>query len=422
MIDKPPIHPTDEETPRPLQVLVVITDFNWPIRDGSTVIAYHLTEALRKQGHQVDLFTSHTSGEVPARPVYLIPKEAPKGKLSRKLARLARYFNAPASQVLHFGELSHKKTYDVCLGIGAGACPYLVQAQAKSRFWILGDNPLRNACLFFLTELFHYPIAAFRELFFYARQALFLRFFRPKLNGISWVTAKDRRWSGLYIGAETGIVLPNGVSTMEFECLPTPRDRHLLAFWGNLSYFNNIHAIEWFYHRVFAELYKRNSLYRFIIAGSFPDKRVRRIAEMPGVELRENPENIEECLKDCAVGVFPFQFSTGIKNKVLESAAMGKATFVSPCIRSDFFSGTSPPFTVCQKPQDWIECLQSLVQFPEHTDDRRLALLQWVKEFYDWTSISHALIKAATQGIEKKEKFPPPAPSQARTGPRKAAS
>ncbi|MCB0405039.1 MAG: glycosyltransferase [Bdellovibrionales bacterium] len=390
-------------TSKPLRILAVIEQFNWPIREGSTTIAYHFTKALRKLGHSVDLYTAHSGGSTPDVPVLRIPSDPTENRLEAHLCALTRRFHASPFQVVHLRNLSRQQEYDVCFGIGLGSCPYLISANARTRFWLLGDNPLRNACLFAYLEGLRSPVAALREFNTLGRQALFLQRHPQPLDGVTWVTAKDQRWARLYPGTQKGMLFPNGVDFSRFGRFDPPPDGRRLAFWGNLAYYNNVHAVEWFYHNVFSTLYRQDHMYRFVIAGSYPDDRICRIAENPGVHLRENPPDMDECLSDCGVAVFPFKLGTGIKNKILESAAMGKYSIVSSCIPLDFSPNPSLPFEVCQTATDWTRSLAAVAARPRIITERSAHLRNWVKEFHDWEKIVGNLLQAVRLKLREKE-------------------
>ncbi|MCB0416538.1 MAG: glycosyltransferase [Bdellovibrionaceae bacterium] len=184
-----------------------------------------------------------------------------------------------------------------------------------------------------------------------------------------------------------------------FRSQTAAMDPYRLAFWGNLSYFNNIRAISWFYNNVFSELYRQDHRYRFIIAGSYPTQDLRRLTQNPGVELREEPPDLADCLKDCSIAVFPFTFSTGIKNKVLESAAMGKYSIVSQCIYADFPKGEAPPLEVCRTAPQWKESIQALAASTGKISQQRELSSRWVSTFHDWDRTCLRMLEFAQESL-----------------------
>ena len=100
---------------------------------------------------------------------------------------------------------------------------------------------------------------------------------------------------------------PNGVDLERFAFRRGDRDRHRIAFTGNLGYFPNVDAVEWFVREVFPRVRRARPAARFVAAGTRPHRRVRALAdEAAGVSLHVDVPDLGTVLATSTVAVWPF--------------------------------------------------------------------------------------------------------------------
>ena len=131
--------------------------------------------------------------------------------------------------------------------------------------------------------------------------------------------------------AAPGLVeaVPNGVDLNYFR--PTAdSDEPACAFVGALDYRPNVDAACWFAEEVWGEIRQQRPDAQLWLVGRRPVAAVRRLAEMPGIQVVGQVPDVRPYLAQAAVAVVPLRLARGIQNKVLEAMAMGKATVASP--------------------------------------------------------------------------------------------
>lgn len=125
-------------------------------------------------------------------------------------------------------------------------------------------------------------------------------------------------------------VAPNGVDLARLPFLPGGREPRTLVFTGNMGYFSNVNAVEWFVHSVFPLVRERLPDARFAIVGARPAPAVRALAGREGVSVLGFVEDLREHLRRAAVAVAPMRAGAGQQFKVLEAMASGTPVVATP--------------------------------------------------------------------------------------------
>jgi glycosyltransferase involved in cell wall biosynthesis len=136
-------------------------------------------------------------------------------------------------------------------------------------------------------------------------------------------------------------VIPNGVQE---RLLASGAERvrededDVIARLGKMDYHPNEDAGVFFAQHVFPRLRSQYKSLRFMIVGLNPTWRVRSLANIPGVVVTGFLDDPFPLLRRAKVVVAPLRFGVGIKNKVLEAMAVGKAV-VTTTVGAEGISG-----------------------------------------------------------------------------------
>ena len=120
-------------------------------------------------------------------------------------------------------------------------------------------------------------------------------------------------------------VIPNGVDTSYFDPRVVPPDRTVptVIFTGDMSYFPNQEAVNYFARKVLPLIRDSVPKARFLIVGRNPNRNVLRLQRMDGVEVTGFVADVRTYLAKAQVAVAPFAIAAGIQNKILEAMAYG---------------------------------------------------------------------------------------------------
>lgn len=224
-------------------------------------------------------------------------------------------------------------------------------------------------------------------------QTLFNRGNRAhRLSAAIGVSPRDTRRLGL-IGGCKAVTIRNGVDTDYFQpdnkTMRLPRS---CAFWGDLAFEPNVDAICWFVRKVWTRAAYERPDARLTIMGRNPCQAVLALADVPGVEVLPNVPDLRPQLRSAGCAILPMRCGHGIKNKLLEAAAMGMPILASPrAVKGLTFGEGRPPLVVCKSPTDWLNGLNTIWANPAQSASTGDLARQWVLERHHWPAAAMRL-------------------------------
>jgi glycosyltransferase involved in cell wall biosynthesis len=139
----------------------------------------------------------------------------------------------------------------------------------------------------------------------------------------------DAHWLSRISGRPVGVV-PNGVvlgavatPEQEAEC-PT------VAFTGVLGYPPNVVAALYLADSIWPRVLAALPTAELVIAGRQPLPEITRLGERPGIRVCADVPDMDAVLRRAWLAAAPMRSGAGIKNKVLEAWAIGRAVVLSP--------------------------------------------------------------------------------------------
>jgi glycosyltransferase involved in cell wall biosynthesis len=367
----------------PLRLLFAKHALEFPLWNGHDICAHNMMRALKQAGHSVALAAVEQPTERAVRDLHLdwLTKLTASTDHALRLptlqARFASYFGATTGHMVSLADAARQFDADAVIGVGADVLPYMV-ATAVPRIWYAGDEWVSH----YTSLVTARDIKTWRNIATAVVWGLYQRAFARSLDRI-WVVSREeqrqmRRWAGVdHVDA-----LPNGVDVEYFVPHPSRVRPNSAIFWGRLDFIPNLQALQWFCHRVWPQLRARYPDAEFQIIGSSPLEEAARLADVPGVVLSRDVQDLRSAVSQHAVVVMPFHSGGGIKNKLLEAASMGKA-IVSTSLACSGLRG-EPALIVAKTHQDWIEAISSLWQDTETRDELGRRARQWIVREHRW--------------------------------------
>jgi sugar transferase (PEP-CTERM/EpsH1 system associated) len=242
----------------------------------------------------------------------------------------------------------------------------------------------------------------------YLRESRCLRRYERKACARSWrvvvTTEREAALARQLATHERVYVIANGVDAQYFAPAASPQDAAApnVTFVGDMSYFPNQVAVEFFAREVFPIVRKSVPAARFLIVGRNPGKKVRQLAEPGAIEVTGSVPDVRPYLARTHVSVAPFSIAVGIQNKVLESMASG----VPVVATSRAVQGLAPELAgaveIADEPPAMAAAVVSLLSDPEAARKKGLEGRARVTAAHDWAQWLERLVSliegAAIQG------------------------
>lgn len=141
---------------------------------------------------------------------------------------------------------------------------------------------------------------------------------------------------------------------------------------GNLGYFVNRDAAEWFLHRVWPAL-RAEARCELVIAGARPPGRLRRRARRAGARLVANPEDLRSVVRGARVALAPLRAGAGVPVKVLEAWSCGVPVVASPWAAAGAAAADGRELLVAETESQWIEAVRTLLDDAQRRSELAVA-------------------------------------------------
>jgi glycosyltransferase involved in cell wall biosynthesis len=371
----------------------------WPRQSGHDVHSAEMMRALAKKGHSV-VFLSRTPPDAGAidglglaeaetiTPTREDAEFAPVGLQGRFFS----YWGVEPRYAAAVGRACRRHAADVLVSVGLDALPYLVSAHRAIGVWYAADEWV----LHHLSQVRPLQRPSWINVRQAAVKGVYQRAFTPDIDRV-WVVSERDRWAARWIaGARNVDVIPNGVDTAYFSPRPVDEQPNSAVFWGRLDFGPNIQALEWLVRHVWPRVRASSSDAELRIIGFKPGDEVRRLASEPGVSLLQDLPDLRDEVCRHAVAIAPMVSGLGIKNKLLEAAAMGRPILCTSKATLGLELPSLPPFVIADRPADWAGALLDL--WADASKRRRLGAeaREWVATRHSWSAAADRALRGLT--------------------------
>lgn len=382
----------------PLRLLFVKESQGWPRACGHDVHGYHLMRALAARGHAVSLAsviepTPTALNGLPLAGIYLLDDGRPSGllPLSQWQRRFTGYYGVEERWGAALADLLRRERFDAVVVVARQLLPLLAAVRGPARVWYAGDD----AAWHHLSRVRPWDRRTWGELHPAGVNVLFARAFAGCFDRCWVVSPADRRAARVTTGRRAVDLIPNGVDADHYRPGAEPDLPASAVFWGRLDFGPNVDAIRWFLGCVWPTVRAAHPTASLSVFGFSPTEEVRALALAPGVELHPDLPDLRAEVGRRQAVVLPFVSGGGIKNKLLEAAALGMPIV---CTRRAL-SGLNgrPPVRVAGSPRDWAAALGEVWADPAVRRERGAKARRWVTECHTW----EAAARAAEAGLAR---------------------
>ena len=179
------------------------------------------------------------------------------------------------------------------------------------------------------------------------------------------------------------VVATNGVD-LEYYRPIEAGTQPACVFVGALDYRPNIEGVCWFCREVWPRVRRRQPQAELWLVGRRPASAVRRLAQMPGVQMVGQVPDVRPYLARAALAVVPLNLARGVQNKVLEALAMAKAVVASPPALAALETQPGAQLLAASTPGQWEEAVVSLLGDEERCRQLGAAGRAFVETHHHW--------------------------------------
>jgi len=343
--------------------------FAWPRASGHDVHTFFLMKALVELGHTVSLATNveppaeAIAGTIFANRYILDAPATPLPEpgtypllLTKSQEKFRSYWGISEDRIRKLAAAADDCRADVVVASGLNVLPYLgAIGTSKMRVWYAADEWVWHH----LSMVRALKPATWSEIKAGIVKGLYERAYRKFLDRVWVVSQADAKAFRWFAGLNQTDILPNGVDAEHYApnpmVVPAPNS---CVFWGRLDFGPNIQAAEWFAHKVWPAVRAKVPDAQWHLYGFQPTASILKLAGKNGISLTADLPDIRPAVQAAQVVILPFVSGGGIKNKLLEAAAMGMPIVATARVKHGL-NGT-PPLAFAASPAEWVAKLVGL--------------------------------------------------------------
>lgn len=210
---------------------------------------------------------------------------------------------------------------------------------------------------------------------------------------------RTRLWQ-IVPGAPAAVV-PNGVDLTYFAPQDVEEEQDTLVFVGSMDYAANVDAVLHFASQILPLIKQQRADVRLFVVGYGPPDQVIALQSDPSIVVTGYVKDVRPFLARAAVVVVPLRFGSGVRNKILEGWAMGKA-IVSTSLGAEGLAGSPDEnILLADSAEQFASATVALMTDPHLRSRLGQAGHRVVKERYAWSSIARQMETVCEQVADR---------------------
>jgi glycosyltransferase involved in cell wall biosynthesis len=372
-----------------MRLLFFKRELSWPRTSGHDVHTAELMRALALLGHEVSFMAA-------ARPQPLAIDrldlarcwtiddaaanlELPAFEPSGVQARFFSYWGVPPRAAATLASAAAAWEVDAVVAVGLDALPYLSAVTAAVRVWYAADEWM----LHHLSQLRPLDRRTWSNVKPALLKGLYERAFARTTDQV-WVVSEQDRRAIRWVMNRPAPLVANGVDTEVFRPMPVAAQPLTAVFWGRLDFGPNVQSLEWFVREVWRPVRAARPAAQFTIIGFCPGPEVQALGREPGVTVLSDVPDLREPVCRHAVVVLPMVSGAGIKNKLLEAAAMARPILCTRRATHGLHAQGDVPLVIARSARQWRHALLALWDEPHKAIGLGGRARDWVVREHSW--------------------------------------
>ena len=390
-----------------MNVLVLCDRFPFPLYNGQNLRIYNYVRLLRER-HRFDLLC-YGEGDVPAEltaqfgEISSYPR--PKPIERSPLARLGIQLFAP-------GRIKPYRPFAEELRARLASGRY-------DMLWMSGWSTVRNVprpCpVPFLADIVDEGVLEnwremrsrrglvprVRRFKRVVQNAVFERYFFGPADACLVVSERDAHvFRRVCPGTEVAVIA-NGVDESFYRPGDGEKDETSLVFEGSMEFAPNVDAARFLVEEILPRVQREIPAARVTLVGRDPAPEVKALAG-PAVTVTGFVDDVRPYLDNAALFVCPMRKGAGIKNKVLQAWAMGKAVVATPLATGGLTVKAGENIITAQGADALAAAIVDLLRCRERRESIGAAARKTIIEEYTWRHKADELDRLFTAIVERR--------------------
>ncbi len=385
-----------------MNILQIAPRIPYPLNDGSAIGVYNITRHLHLAGHEVTLLALNTQKHhqppsvmssvcADVRTVDIDTTVKPLDALYHLLTGgtyiVERFISKDFSRLI--ASTLAEKQFDVVHMDSIYVAPYIgAIKQATSAPVILRAHNVEYQILQRLASNMK-PSA--KKLYMGNMAARLKRFeqkYFQRFDGILAITPED--FGSIRSLGYTGPmeIMPGGVDLAMFSPQPqiTTKARTVF-FFGGLEWAPNIEAVHWFMSKVFPDFRRAFPDVELHIGGKNPPNDILAYAEQPGVFVHPNVPSAPGFMQSYDIMIVPLLSGGGMRLKIVEAMAMGKAIISTPIGAEGIAVQHSDNILLAESPREFLDAITLCLNNNTLKEQLQRQALSTVRKLYSWEKV-----------------------------------
>lgn len=318
-----------------MKILQISTRIPYPPTSGGDIVTYNTLKHLALRGHDITLvsFVSEVKGALELEKYcrWAPVQKDTRTSITRLLLNLfsktpytiSKYHANQAKEQVHkllreddidivHIEHLHVAYYGILIkkefGLPIVLREHNVETIIMERFYENQKNPLIKA----------YAYLQYKKLWDYEAKICGM------FDKCFMITEDDEKWIKEMNPRVKTSVIPSGVDTSYFNSLEAEEEPYSIIYVASMDWLPNVESILWFYKDIFPLIKKEVPEAKLYIVGRKPPVNIKILANKD-IIVTGFVEDVREYIARSAVFIVPLKIGGGMRIKILNALAMGKA-------------------------------------------------------------------------------------------------
>ncbi|MBX7052445.1 MAG: glycosyltransferase family 4 protein [Flavobacteriales bacterium] len=379
-----------------------------PAKDGGCIAMNNITQGLIAAGHKVKILTIFTQKhdflpeEIPQEyldqtgieGVYIDTRvnavDAFSNFMTSDSYNISRFFSTDYD--IKLTKILKKEHFDVIHLESLFMTPYVptirryshtpIVLRSHNLEFVIWEKIARGTKSFFKRKYLNYLTKKLRD---YEISML------NEVSGIAAISEEDKKRI-LALGVQKKIrTIPFGIRMSDYPIDTTQKPEMALFHLGAMDWGPNLEGILWFLDKIWPKIHEKYPDLKMYLAGRNMSDEIRQ-AQHPNVIMVGEVENAISFMQSKAIMVVPLLSAGGIRVKIIEGLALGKAV-ISTTLGAEGLDCTDRKnIMLADRPDEWLKALDEIMEQPQLTNELGIQGRMHAEQHFDITEITSNLV------------------------------